>query len=84
MEGISLLFSPCWDFVLPRYCGPARGYGPFLHGRASVRTFRLLSHCVIVGGLTAIGAKMVIAAQRSLVSCTAVSYVVKHFCFISF
>ena len=27
---------------------------------------------------------MVIAAQRSLVSCTAVSYVVKHFCLISF
>ena len=26
---------------------------------------------------------MVIAAQRSLVSCTAVSYVVKHFCLIS-
>ncbi len=26
---------------------------------------------------------MVIAAQRSLVSCAAVSYVVKHFCLIS-
>ena len=51
---------------------------------ATGRTFRLLRHCVIVGGLFTLGAKMVIAAQRSLVSCTAVSYVVKHFCFISF